>query len=297
MEFKQLESFVAVVSYKSFTKAARNLYISQPTISAHIHALEEELNTQLITRTTKSFEITPRGWELYECASNILSLRDNLIKNWASETKKVIQLGASTIPSAYIIPEILSEFGKLYPDVYFHVHQNNSQGILDSMNNGIYDVGMVGMPCSSKNLISLPFYQDKMVLITPVNEEFLQLKENPQITGEFLRSHPLIMRENGSGTLKKADYLLEHMEIQPEELNIVARVNDQESIKNLTASGLGISFISEKAARNFVNEKRLLSFELPDDMTARSFYLVTHKNAIAKPYIEHFVQFVTHYYQ
>ncbi len=296
MEFKQLESFVSVVNHQSFTKVAQHLYISQPTISSHIQSLEEELNSQLIVRTTKSIDITPRGWELYECASNILSLRDNLIKNWSSEAKKVIQLGVSTIPSAYIIPEILPEFGKLFPDIYFNVHQNDSQGIIDAMNNGQYDVGMIGMPCDSKSLTSLPFYQDKMVLITPVNEYFLKLKENPRITAELLRQQPIIMRENGSGTLKRADYILESLHIQPEELNIVARINDQESIKNLTASGLGISFISEKAAQNFVNEKRLLAFELPKSLATRSFYLVIHKNFITKPYVEQFVHFVEHYY-
>ena len=76
MEFKQLESFRAVVKYQSFTRAAKALYISQPTISSHIRELEEELESRLIVRTTKSLEMTPRGWELYECASNILRLRN-----------------------------------------------------------------------------------------------------------------------------------------------------------------------------------------------------------------------------
>lgn len=285
-----------VVKHKSFTKAAKYLYLSQPTISSHIQTLEEELNSQLIIRTTKSIEITPRGWELYECASNILSLRDNLIKNWTSETKKVIQLGVSTIPSAYIIPEILPEFGKLFPDVYFNVHQNDSQGIVDAMNNGQYDVGMIGMPCDSKSLTCIPFYQDKMVLITPVNEYFLKHKENPKITAEIILQNPIIMREDGSGSLKKADHFLESLGIQSEDLNIVARINDQESIKNLTASGLGISFISDKAAQNFVNEKRLLAFDLPENLATRAFYLVVHKNFIAKSYVNQFVDFVQNYY-
>ncbi len=296
MEFKQLESFVAVVKYESFTKAAKHLYISQPTISSHIQALEEELKAQLIIRTTKSIEITPRGMELYECASSILSLRDNLVKSWSADTKKVIQLGVSTIPSAYIIPEILPEFGRLFPDVYFHVHQNDSQGIIDAMNNGSYDVGMIGMPCDSKTLSGVPFYQDEMVLITPVNDYFLSLDENCPITPELLRQHPIILRENGSGTLKRADYILENLNVRTEDLNIVARINDQESIKNLTASGLGVSFISEKAAQNFVNEKRLLAFKLPKPLSTRSFYLVTHKNRRTKPHVEQFIRYVQEYF-
>ena len=72
MEFKQLQSFVTVVQQKSFTKAAAQLYISQPTISTHIYQLEEELHTKLILRTTKSIAITPKGRELYGYAMNIL---------------------------------------------------------------------------------------------------------------------------------------------------------------------------------------------------------------------------------
>ena len=108
MEFKQLESFVALVQSHSFTKAAERLYISQPTISTHIRMMEEELHTSLIVRTTKSLEVTPKGWEVYESARNILGIRDELLKSCLEEERKVIRLWASTIPSAYILPQILS---------------------------------------------------------------------------------------------------------------------------------------------------------------------------------------------
>ena len=123
MELKQLESFTHVVEYRSFTKAAEKLYISQPTISTHIRQLEEEPHSRLIIRTTKSIEITPRGWELYECACHILRLRDNLLQRWEGESRKIIRLGASTIPSAYILPELLPAYGKAHPDTYFSIHQ------------------------------------------------------------------------------------------------------------------------------------------------------------------------------
>ena len=100
MDFKQLQSFAAVVKYQSFTKAAEMLYISQPTISTHIRALEEELQSRLVLRTTKDVEITPRGQELYQCAEKIFLLRDSLIESWQMESEHIINLGASTIPSA-----------------------------------------------------------------------------------------------------------------------------------------------------------------------------------------------------
>ena len=106
MDFKQLKSLVEVVECRSFTKAAERLYISQPTVSAHIRQLEEELQSRLVIRTTKSIEITPRGLEAYDCARSILELRENLLRRWADDGEQMIQLGASTIPSAYILPEL-----------------------------------------------------------------------------------------------------------------------------------------------------------------------------------------------
>ena len=132
MEFKQLQSFVSVVQRKSFTKAAEELYLSQPTISTHIYQLEEELHTKLILRTTKSIAITPKGMELYNYATNILELKQRMLQACSVESKRIIHLGASTIPSAYILPQLLPEFGKLHADIYFVMHQSDSQGIIDA---------------------------------------------------------------------------------------------------------------------------------------------------------------------
>ena len=113
MEFKQLQSFVAVVDYGSFTKASEKLFISQPTISTHIRMLEEEFQSCLLVRTTKSIELTPRGQEFYECAVSILSLKKHLLESWNDEAHNIIHLGASTIPSAYLLPELLPAYKKL----------------------------------------------------------------------------------------------------------------------------------------------------------------------------------------
>lgn len=82
MEFKQLEAFVAVVDYGSFSEAARKLYLTQPTISAHVRSLEEELHTKLIIRTTKKTTITTKGYQLYDSAVRMLEIRNNLLENF-----------------------------------------------------------------------------------------------------------------------------------------------------------------------------------------------------------------------
>ena len=296
MEIKQLRSFTAVVRYGSFTKAAEKTYLSQPAISTHIRALEEELQVRLIVRDTKNIRITPKGWELYECAVHMLELQDNLLQKWSEETKKIIQLGASTIPSAYILPEILPLYGKMHQDIYFVVQQSDSSKVVKGLLNGIFDIGMIGMECRDESLHCIPFYRDRMVLITPVNEHFLSIKEK-KLPVSVLLHEPMILREKGSGSQKSADRFLESMDIAENDLKITARVNDQESIKNLVAGGLGISIISERAVKNFVAEKRLLAFDLEGNTARRDLYLIFSKQGNIPGMVRDFTKFVQDYYR
>jgi len=295
MELKQLRSFVAVVRHGSFTKAAEKTYLSQPTVSTHVRTLEEELHTQLIVRDTKNITVTPRGWELYDCASHMLELQDNLLRRWSEESKKIIQLGASTIPSAYILPELLPEYGRLHPDTYFVVNQSDSSGVIRGLKSGLYDIGMIGMECQEENLRCIPFYRDRMVLITPVNAHYLAMQE-AEAPVEALLREPIILREEGSGSRKSADRFLESMGVSEDALKVTARVNDQESIKNLVVGGLGISIISERAVRNFVEEKRLLMFDLKEHAAERNLYLVYGENLRAGSAVRQFADFVRNFY-
>lgn len=297
MEFKQLKSFVALVKYRSFTRAAEQLYTSQPAVSTHLRQLEEELHTRLILRTTKSMEVTPSGWELYEAASHMLLLRDQLLHRWSEEGRKRIQLGASTIPSAYILPELLPAFQAAEADVQFNIHQSDSQGVLTGLLNGSFEVGMVGMKSNAEGLVFFPFYQDSMVLITPVSPRFLALKALPETPLETLLKEPILLREQGSGSRKCVESYFERMGIRESELNITARLNDQESIKGLVAGGLGISIISEKAAKDFQEMGKFLTFPLPRQQAARKLYLVHRKGDLLQAHTRRFLEFAEHFYQ
>lgn len=297
MEFKQLQSYVEIIKNKNLTVAAEKLGISQPTISIHLKNLEDELKSKLIIRTAKTFEITKRGQEFFECAQNILKLRDDLIERWNGQEAEIIRLGVSTIPSAYILPEVLPEFGKIHENVYFSIEQMDSQKIIDAVHRGSYDAGLVGMCVEDELLTYEKFYQDKMVLITPVNEKYLDLKNKKNILLTELLKEPVIMREEGRGSGKSASIFLEKIGIPENKLNIVARINDQEAIKNLVAGGLGVSIISEKAVKDYINSKRLLQFEIPEEYTGRALYIVYQKNYILKECVKAFVKFLKQYYE
>lgn len=290
MDFRQLKSFVAVVEYKSFSKAAEKLHSAQPTISTHIRTLEEELNTRLILRTTKTIEVTPRGWQAYQYATKILDLRERIMESCSANSRNIIRLGASTIPAAYILPDVLSRYAAERPDTYFITNQLHSREVIEGVLEGRFDVGMTGMSTEKEGLTCIPFCKNRLVLITPVTEQYLNMQKwiHPPI--DALLKEPIVLREIGSK--KSANLFLDSMGVKEEDLNVVARVNDQETVKNMVMKGMGVSLISDIAARDFVRERRLLQFELQDYNTCQELYLVYRNRFGAQPEIENFVKFV-----
>lgn len=295
MEFKQLEAFVAVVEYSSFSEAAKHLYLTQPTISAHIRSLEQELNSRLILRTTKKLTVTDRGYQLYDCAVHMLSMRNNLISEFTGKNTRIIDLSVSTIPSSYILPEILSAFGKKDPSVYFHSWQSDSQGAINKVLDGSVDLGLVGNTIEDERLCFLPFFQDELVLAAPVNEHFLRLSGENADLPHFLDA-PFIMRENGSGTKKEIDRYLETRGISPTSLRIVAQMNDLEAIKKSIVNGLGVSVLSACSVKDLAQSRQILLFPLEKDHPSRTFYIAYSRERILKPHVKDFLNFTLNFF-
>lgn len=296
MEFKQLEAFVAVVDYGSFSEAARKLYLTQPTISAHVRSLEEELHTKLILRTTKKTTITTRGYQLYDSAVRMLEIRNNLLENFTGVQKHMIDLAASTIPSSYLLPEILAAFGKTHPDIYFHSIQADSAESINRVLDGTVDLALVGQNTRDDTCVFLPFCQDELVIATPITNHYLGL-QNKSVTFEDFIKDPIIIREKGSGTKKEMDLFLEQIGVTPSDLNVIARMNDLEGIKKSIVNGLGISILSARSAIDLQKTKQILLFPLEESAHKRTFYIVYSKNRILKPHVRQFIQFVQNFYR
>ena len=126
MEFRQLEAFAAIAKYKSFSKAANALYLTQPTISAHLGSLERELQKKLVSRTTKTIQLTQDGEKFLKYVNRILELKEAAVQDLAGEEKEIISLGESTIPSGYLLPGLLSEFRRQHPGVLFKISKGDS---------------------------------------------------------------------------------------------------------------------------------------------------------------------------
>lgn len=261
-----------------------------------MRSLEEELHTKLILRTTKKTTITTRGYQLYDSAVRMLEIRNNLLENFTGVQKHMIDLAASTIPSSYLLPEILAAFGKTHPDIYFHSIQADSAESINRVLDGTVDLALVGQNTRDETCVFLPFCQDELVIATPITNHYLGL-QNKSVTFEDFIKDPIIIREKGSGTKKEMDLFLEQIGVTPNDLNVIARMNDLEGIKKSIVNGLGISILSARSAIDLQKTKQILLFPLEESAHKRTFYIVYSKNRILKPHVRQFIQFVQNFYR
>ena len=244
MEFRQLEAFIATVDHRSFSAAAEALYLSQPTISSHIQALEGELQTKLIRRTTKKFEITQEGQQLYEYAVALIRLQQKAVSELSNTGVRELHIGASSVPGQCILPSILAGYRQTAPNANFRITNADSLDIIQKVESGTLDLGLVGMRTESKHCIFEPFATDELVIAAP-NNTYFQNKYGNKFSMQLLKE-PMIMRTEQSGTKQEAERLLQHFGLNDQDLNIVASMNDAEALRNCIIQGLGISIVSHR---------------------------------------------------
>ena len=292
MDFKQLTSFVSVVEYGNFTAAAAKLKISQPTVSTHVQALEDELGRQLMLRTAKRVKLTSYGAKVYEQALAILAMHQRMTQS-AIYKGETIYLGASSIPASYILPEALMEYSKRNPDSHFAISQGSSQEIADGIMDGMYDVGFTGTFQRDDAISCMEFCSDNIVLITPNAAPFDSMSmDDPVDLNSFLSGKNVILRDVGSGTRAEIERIFDEVGLDRDCMNVVARMNDQGSIKNLVEHGFGISFASERSVKGRVASGRLRAFKIANADPSRSFYILRRKAANLSDAAEHFIAFM-----
>ncbi len=297
MELKQLEAFVKVVELQSFSKAAERLYLTQPTISAHIVSLEKEFGLKFLDRTTKNVRTTVAGERLYEYAKEILAIKEELYQGFGREGKEEqsIDIAGSTIPSQYILPELIQAYQKENAKVRFTINHGDSDHVIGEILKHRATIGFVGIKSKDDRLRYIPFYEDKLVVVTPNEDHYRELLEG-DCSFEELMKEPIILRENGSGTKKTAERFLESKNIDIEKLNVVAMINDQEIIKKSVSRGMGITIMSKKAALDYVEDGKILLYEPEDKKVTRTLYIVYAKRKKFNRLERTFIDFCSQYY-
>ena len=298
MNLKQLEAFVQVAEGGSFSKAAKQLFLTQPTISAHISSLEKELNARFFVRNTKEVKLSDDGKELYRYARQMIDLQKKIEERFEtgkSESKHLITIAASTIPAQYLLPEILMKFNERYPKEQVKLLETDSSQVVTKIIDHMVDVGFTGTVLEKKHCKYIPFYKDELIVITPNTEKYQVLHQNIEdiswISGECL-----IMREEGSGTRKEAGKQLRNAGINLDKLKIIASIENQETIKKSVKQGMGISVISRLAAEDEVKYGDLLAFSIPKADQGRDINLVYNKNYQMSKSTERFVKIVKEIY-
>lgn len=298
MDFKQIEAFVNVVKYKSFSKAADASFLTQPTISTHISTLEKELGVRLIDRQGKEALPTRQGKLLYKHAVHLLNTREKAIfsiMKYGSEIDGVLEIQASSVPGEYLVPALMAKFKESHPKVKFYLEQSDSETVEEHLQNHKGELGFVGSSHSS-NLQYQTLVKDRMVLITPVNPKFKNKAGKALRVAEFIEE-PFVWREQGSATRKEFEDQILGLGYDPRQMHVVARFNSGEAIKQAVSHGLGVSIISHLAVDQDVNQRNYSVFEIEDLNLEREFSLAWNKNTALSPTAEAFKEFVMKTYR
>lgn len=273
MGFWKLLVFIHVVELKSFSEAAKVCKLSQPTVSSHIKQLESYLGCALVDRIGRQVVITRVGEVLYRYAKKLMALKEEAetaISLFKGELKGVINIGASTIPGVYILPELIAGFRKPYPNVRVCLEIDSSGTILQKISEGALELGVVGVKSGHKTLQQRRLVSDEMLLVVPPEHRW---KKRDTISFETLRHEPFIKREESSGTWKTFRNCITQAGHEVDALNIVAEIGHSSGIISGIKNGLGISVLSSIAISDELKNNQLKALKIKGVNHQRDFYL------------------------
>ncbi|HZP00840.1 MAG TPA: LysR family transcriptional regulator [Terriglobia bacterium] len=245
MDYDQLASFLEVAKLQSFSRAAEKLYRTQPAISAQIRLMEQECGEKLFDRSGKKVLMTPAGEILYRYAQKLIDLQKEALQAIAelNQTPRgKLYIGANEATCLYVLPKTFAKFKQLYPLVQISIYRNFSHKILQKVQEGAVDMGIVTLPLTANNLDVIPVYRDEVQVVVPKNHP---LAKNRSVTVEEMSHYPLVIPKTGR-TRVMLDRLLRdyrsHLQISMELASV-------ETIKKFVGAGLGISIISRTYAQ------------------------------------------------
>ncbi len=295
MADRRLQVFQTVARLLSFTKAAEELHMTQPAVTFQVRQLEEQYNTRLFDRTHNRISLTEAGRKVYESAIHIFehyAEMDNAVRELTGDVGGVLILGASSTIAEYMLPVLLGDFKKEYPDVSIRLKVSNSDGIVSQVENNTIDLGVVEAPVNNKNLVVEECRTDELVLIVPPAHE-LATREN--VCPKELINYPFICREEGSGT---REVMLESMSADgggsAADLNVVMELGSLEAIKGAVEAGMGISVLSSATIIKELKLGTLVAVKL-DPPARRPFSFVHQKQKFRVRAMDELLNFARNY--
>jgi len=288
MDFKQIEAFVNVVRYKSFSKAADATFFTQPTISTHIRNLEKELGVKLLDRKSRTVEMTPQGSRFYKYAVEMINARAQAFEALNDDSGYIggiLEIQTSSIPGTTFVPALLAGFRKEHRSIQYYVSVSDTQTVIENIGERRGEIGFVGEEVSSSSIECTKVALDKSVLIAPASFELpAEIKLADAI------SYPFIWRETGSATRRTFEQAALDSGVEKEDFEVAALVDDIDAVIRSVEAGLGVAIISENIAKSLSD--RVKASSITDFKDDRSFYMIRLKSTSLSPAAEAFCAYV-----
>ena len=279
MDFR-LKVFFTVANRLSFTKAATELFITQPAISKHIQELEEQYKIKLFERNGSKISLTNAGEVLLKHAKNIFEVYREIdfdMSALINQQKGLLRLGASTTISQYIIPPLLARFHQKMQDIKVNLLNGNTEQIEKALLNKEIEIGIVEGQSKNQSIKYTEFLKDELVLVCNNNN---RLKNKVQVTLEDLKDLLFVTREHGSGTLEVIEHALKSFGINLSQLKIEMQLGSPESIKSYLMNSDCVAFISIHAIEKELKNNELIILDIDDFVIERFFYIITLQGKI-----------------
>lgn len=286
--------FLTVAENLSFSKAAEELFISQPAVTNHIKALESKLNVALFERKGNKIFLTKAGALTYNRLKTIRQLYHELefdIERLNDSFKGILQIGASSTISQYLIPEVIASFHKRYPKIELHLLNGNSFEMEQKLLDNEIDMALVENESSQTNIKYSDFLDDEIVVVTGSNSVYSKRK---LISATEFQELPIVLREKGSGTLQVIHNVLLKNNIALEKLNTVIHLGSTEAIKNFLRSFDGIALLSVKAIEKELQLKEIVKINVNNISFHRKFRIALRQGHHSSA-TELLINFLSHY--
>lgn len=274
MDFR-LKVFYTVALRLNFTKAATELYISQPAVSKHIQELEETYKTKLFERNGSKIALTPAGEILLKYTKNIFEIYREIdfdMSSFSNERQGLLRLGASTTISQYIISPVLARFHQKQQDIKVNLLNGNTEQIENALINKEIEIGIVEGQSKNQSIKYIPFLKDELVLVCNSKNPLVQ---QSKISLDDLKAMKFITRERGSGTLEVIEYALKQVGLKITDLQIEMQLGSTESIKSYLLNSDCLAFMSVHAVGKELTKNELMVLDVENLEIERYFYIIT----------------------
>ncbi|MFV0420626.1 selenium metabolism-associated LysR family transcriptional regulator [Oleidesulfovibrio sp.] len=291
IDFRRLEAFCKVYELRSFSKAGTELFLSQPTISAHVSSLEKELDVRLLDRMGRGVLPTPAGEVLYRHAMAAFASLDAAhleISQLQDVITGEVLVGASTIPAQYMLPAVMSEYMRSFPDVQLQLRTADTEEIIRRVAEGELTIGVVGADTQQQDIVFSPIIDDELIVIAAPSFSF----PSNSFSGDALGKLPWILREAGSGTWKTFSAALALIGLDTRAFRCVACVDSSQAVIQCVRAGLGVSVTSRLAVQEFLDRGELVELTVSGLDVRRQFYSIHHSRRQLFPAALHFLKFL-----